>query len=72
MAKLVKRNNNKESKNPTKKVEDIKIGDIVIINNFQFQVYQIDNLEDKICFVDKYACDYYIQKGKYLEVISSL
>lgn len=72
MVKLVKRNNNKEPKNPTKKVEDIKVGDIVIVNDLQFEVYQIDNLEDKICLVDKYSCDYYIQKGKDVEVISSL
>lgn len=72
MAKLSKRIRNKEPKNPTKKVEDIKIGDTVIVNDLQFQVCQIDNLGDKICLVDKYACDYYIQKEKNIEVISSL
>ncbi len=70
MAKLTKRNNNKELKNPTKKVEDIKIGDTVIINGFQLQVYQIDNINEKICFVDKYACDYYFKIGDNVEVIS--
>lgn len=68
MAKLTKRN--KKTSNPTKKAEDIKVGDVVSINDFQFQVYQIDNVNDKICLVDKYACDYILKKGDNIEIIS--
>lgn len=70
VAKLAKRNNDKEPKSPTKKIEDIKIGDVVIVNNLQFQVCQIDNLEDKICLVDRYACDYYIKHGEKVEIVN--
>ncbi|MDE6433539.1 MAG: hypothetical protein K2L07_04860 [Lachnospiraceae bacterium] len=69
MARLAKRNN-KEPRNPTKKVEDIKVGDIVVVNNFQFQVYKIDNVNNKVCLVDKYACDYNFKKGDTIEIIS--
>ena len=71
MAKrLAKRNNDNEPKNPTKPIEEIKIGDVVIVNGLQFQVYQIDELPNKRCLVDKYACDYYIKHGEKVEIIN--
>lgn len=70
MAKrLAKRSNDKEPKNPTKPIEKIEIGDVVIVNGSKFQVYQIDELPTKRCLVDKYACDYYVEKGKNVEII---
>ena len=68
--KLVTRNNNKEPKNPTKPIEEIEIGDEVIVNGLQFTVVQIDDLPDKRCLVDRYACDYYIKHGEKIEVIN--
>ncbi len=70
MAKLTKRNN--DIKKPTKSIEKIKIGDIVVINGLQFQVCQIDELENKRCLVDKYACDYYVKHGEKVEIVNEL
>ena len=71
MAKrLAKRNNDNEPKNPTKPIEEIKIGDVVIVNGLQFTVVQIDDLPNKRCLVDKYACDYYIKHGEKVEIIN--
>lgn len=67
MAKLSKRNN--DINKPTKPIEEIEVGDTVIINDLQFQVCQIDELENKRCLVDRYACDYYIKHGEKVEVI---
>jgi len=72
MAKLIKRNNSKEPKKPKKPIEEIKIGDIVVVQGKQFQVYQIDELLNKRCLVDKYACDYYIKHGEKVEVVNEL
>lgn len=70
MAKrLAKRVNDKEPKKPTKPIEDIKVGDVVVVNGLQFQVYQIDELSNKRCLVDRYACDYYIKFGEKVEII---
>ena len=71
MAKrLAKRNNDNEPKNPTKPIEEIKTGDEVIVNGLQFTVVQIDDLPNKRCLVDKYACDYYIKHGEKVEIIN--
>ena len=71
MAKrLATRNNSKEPKNPTKPIEEIKIGDVVIVNGSRFTVKQIDELSTKRCLVDEYACDYYVRHGEKVEVIS--
>lgn len=70
-AKLVKRNKeNKKEEKPTKSIEEVKIGDEVIVNNLKFIVYKIDILEDQYCLVDKYACDYYVKKGSRVEIIN--
>ena len=71
MAKrLATRNNSKEPKKPTKTIEEIKIGDEVIVNGLQFTVAQIDDLPNKRCLVDRYACDYYIKHGEKVEIIN--
>lgn len=70
MARLAKRNN--DTKKPTKPIEEIKVGDIVTINNLQFQVCQIDELENKRCLVDRYACDYYVKHGEKVEIVNEL
>ena len=71
MAKrLATRNNDREPKNPTKPIEEIKTGDEVIVNGLQFTVVQIDELPSKRCLVDKYACDYYIKHGEKVEIIN--
>lgn len=67
--KLIKRNTKKESDKPTKPIEEVKIGDEVIVNGLQFKVYQIDDLPNKFCLVDKYACDYYAKKGDKVELV---
>ncbi len=72
MAKLIKRNNSKEPKNPKKPIEEIEIGDIVVVQGKRFQVYLIDELLNKRCLVDKYACDYYIKRGEKVEVVNEL
>ena len=64
------RNNDNKQKNPTKPIEEIKTGDEVIVNGLQFTVVQIDDLPNKRCLVDRYACDYYIRHGEKIEVIN--
>lgn len=69
VAKLAARNNDKEPKNPKKKANEVEIGDEIIVGGLQFEVVQIDELEKKYCFVDKYACDYYVEKDKSVEYL---
>lgn len=68
MSRLTKRNN-REPRNPTKPVNEIQIGDEVIVGDIQFVVVQIDELKEKRCLVDKYACDYYVRRNENVEVI---
>lgn len=70
MARLTKRNNDKEPRNPTKPIEEVKVGDEVIVNGLQFVVNKIDELPNKRCLVDKYACDYYVKHGEKVEIVS--
>lgn len=70
MARLAKRNNDKKVEKPTKPIEEIKIGDEVIVSGLQFTVHKIDILSDQFCLVDKYACDYYVKKGSNVEIVS--
>lgn len=70
-ARLVKRNSEKKKEEkPTKRIEEVKIGDEVIVNNLKFVVYKIDILDDQYCLVDKYACDYYVKKGNKVEIVN--
>lgn len=68
--KSEKKNNSKEPKNPTKPIEEIQIGDVVIVNGLKFTVKQIDELPTKRCLVDEYACDYYVRHGEKVEIIN--
>lgn len=67
--KLAPRKNDKEPKNPKKPASEIKIGDEVIVNGLRFVVVKIDEFEKEYCFVDKYACDYYVDKNKNVEYV---
>lgn len=69
MVKLAKRVNDKEPKKPTKPIEEIKVGDVVVVNGLKFKVCQIDELSNKRCLVDRYACDYFIKHGEKVEII---
>ena len=53
---------------PTKLATEVKVGDEITVKGLSFIVYQIDILEDKLCFVDKYACDYYVNKNEKVEM----
>ena len=53
---------------PTKLATEVKVGDEITVKGLSFIVYQIDILEDKLCFVDKYACDYYVGKNEKVEI----
>ena len=53
---------------PTKLATEVKVGEEITIKDLSFVVYQMDVLEDKLCFVDKYACDYYVSKNEKVEI----
>ena len=67
--KILARNNDKEPKNPKKKASEVKIGDEIIVKGLRFVVVQIDEFKNEYCYVDKYACDYYVEKDKNVEYI---
>lgn len=72
MAKRLSSRNTKKKQEkevlPTKLATEIQVGEEVTIKDLSFVVYQIDVLEDKLCFVDKYACDYYVDKNEKVEI----
>lgn len=72
MAKRLSSRNTKKKQEkevlPTKLATEVKVGDEITVKGLSFIVYQIDILEDKLCFVDKYACDYYVNKNEKVEM----